>query len=66
MTPDDLEDRSYSIKEVAKMFGVHAETVRLWLLGKQGVKMDGVKSKSGWEISKEEIIKHANTLYGGS
>lgn len=66
MSPEELEDRDYTLKETAALFGVHTETVRLWLLGHQALKMNGTKDNRGrWLVSKDEIITHANRLYGG-
>lgn len=62
-----LEDRDYTVTEVAKLFGVHEETVKLWLRSRvKNVKLVGKKVSGRWMIPATEIIACANRLYGSS
>jgi hypothetical protein len=60
-----LEDRDYTVAEVAFIFGVHEETVKLWLRGKtKSTFLVGKKVSNRWVISATEIVACANRLYG--
>jgi transposase len=61
----ELEERYYSVAEVAKIFSVHPETVKLWVNGKQSFKMHAHKERGRWLISHHEIRRIANLKYGG-
>ena len=56
----------YTVAEVAAIFEVHKETVKLWLGGKQSIKMNGTKVSGVWQITHAEVVRYANALYGGS
>jgi hypothetical protein len=59
-----LEERDYTVAEVAAIFMVHQETVKLWLVGKQSEKMNGKKVMGKWMIPHTEITRVANLKYG--
>lgn len=61
-----LEDRDYTVKEVALLFGCHPEQVKRWLRGTQGVKMNGRIENNRWLVTKDEIIAQANRMYGST
>lgn len=59
-----LEDRDYSVAEVAAIFECHIETVKMWLRGQTQQKMEGRKIGGKWRISHTEIERFANLKYG--
>lgn len=61
MTIDPTEDPLYTAQEVAKMFGVTAYTIRLWI--EQG-RIEARKIEGRWRIPRSEIRRVANEEHG--
>jgi excisionase family DNA binding protein len=52
--PDDLQ--FYSVREVAKMLEVSAETVKRWIRGENpNERLSAVKLGNHWRVSKEDL-----------
>lgn len=60
----DMSKDWFNTHEVAEIFEVGFRSVHLWLLGKNSLKLNGVKESGVWKISKEEVARYANLKYG--
>lgn len=59
----EIEDRMYTVKEVAVMFQVTEHTVRQWLTASPA-RLQGFKVGKGWRISKAQLQTLANEQVG--
>lgn len=61
MVVPTLENRLYTVEEVAKIFSVKPYTARGWL--RDGV-IKGIKVRGTWRVSQAEVTRFANQEYG--
>jgi len=62
-----LEDRYYTVKEVAGIFGVTDLTVRLWItqgIGSPNKRLSAVKIGKSWKITLQAMMEWAGATYG--
>lgn len=62
VAPDPNVSKLYSTKEVAKIFGVTAETVRGWIISGKiaGIQIGGQQ----YRVKREDLIAFAQSHYG--
>lgn len=56
-----IEDKLHTVKEVAVIFGVDEQTVRIWLRDK---KLSGLKVNSAWRVTKTAMQEFAIGKFG--
>lgn len=56
-----IEDKLHTVREVAAIFGVDEQTVRIWLRDK---KLVGLKVNSNWRVTKQAMQEFAIVKYG--
>jgi excisionase family DNA binding protein len=61
MPDDELPMKLYTTAQVAEMFEVGAETIRLWL---RSGELEGYNQNSYWRISDQQIREFTQKKYG--
>lgn len=66
LVPEALEDRYYTVREVATIFQVTEYTVRVWInKGLKGKKLAALKTGKSWRTTRQALADWAAEIYDG-